>query len=302
MYHQIILFRVLELTDWYSKVAAPDTAFLDFIKEKAGRMLGWLRNLTFKNGDIPHFNDSADHIALRSPELFAFARQLQVAEPTTIPLKESGYRKFANDNYECVLDAGSIAASYQPGHTHADLFSYVLYHGNTPLILDAGTSTYEKGERRNYERSTRAHNTVEIENVDQFEVWGGFRVGRRATVTIINETGSSITASHDGYKSLFNVIHERSFYFRPASIKITDVIRQSKTVHARSYIHFHPDCEVEQKNGVVMVNNTTAISFLNANQSRLESYKFAACYNVYQDAKVLVAEFCGTLETLISFT
>lgn len=301
MYHQIILFRVLELADWYSKEETTDTAFLDFIKEKAKRMLGWLQTITFKNGDIPHFNDSANNIALKSQELFAFARQLSLAEPTIIPLRESGYRKFANENYECVLDAGSIAASYQPGHSHADLLSYVLYYHHSPLILNVGISTYEKGDRRNYERSTKAHNTVEIENENQFEVWGGFRVGRRASVTIINETDLSITASHDGYKSLFNAIHERSFYFKPASVKIIDVIHQSKTVNAKSYLHFHPDCKVEQKNGDIVVNNTITISFLNTNQTHLGLYKFASGYNLYQDAKVLVVEFCGSLETLISF-
>lgn len=301
MYHQIILMRVLELIDWYSKVEDQDTAFLDFVREKAKLMLRWLQTITFRNGDIPHFNDSADSIALKSQVLFALARELNLEEPTIIPLRGSGYRKFATEDYECVLDAGSIAASYQPGHSHADLFSYVLYYGHSPFILDAGISTYEKGDRRNYERSTKAHNTVEIENKDQFEVWGGFRVGRRANVTIINETDSSITASHDGYKHLFKAIHERSFHFKPTSIRIVDVIHQSRKVKAKSYLHFHPDCKVEQKNGVFVVNGTITISFLNTKKTHLESYKFASGYNLCQEAKVLVVEFCDSLETLISF-
>jgi len=301
MYHQIILFRVLELTDWYSKFQDPDTAFLNFIKEKAKRMLGWLQIITFKNGDIPHYNDSTIDIAFTSQVLFAFAQQLCFTEPIVIPLRESGYRKFSNEIYECVLDAGSIAATYQSGHTHADTFSFILYYHHSPFIVDVGTSTYEKGDRRNYERSTKAHNTVEIANENQFEVWGGFRVGRRASVNIINETDSSITASHDGYKNLFNAIHERSFYLRPESVRIIDVIHNSKTVSAKSYLHFHPDCKVEEKNGSIMVNNIATISFINANRTNLELYKFALGYNLYQDAKVLVVEFHKSLETLITF-
>jgi hypothetical protein len=38
MYHQIILFRVLELMDWYDKVESKDEAFLAFIRNKANNM------------------------------------------------------------------------------------------------------------------------------------------------------------------------------------------------------------------------------------------------------------------------
>jgi uncharacterized heparinase superfamily protein len=301
MYHQIMLFRVLELIDWYSKIENPDKFFLDFIKDKAKQMLSWLQMITFKNGDIPHFNDSTNNIALKSQELFAFAKQVGLTESTIIPLSESGYRKFNSETYECILDAGSIAASYQPGHSHADTFSFVLYHQQSPFIVDTGISTYEKGERRNYERSTKAHNTIEIGGESQFEVWGGFRVGRRASVTIINETDSSITASHDGYKCFFKAIHERSLYFKPASVKIIDVIHQPKTVNAKSYLHFHPDCRVEQKNGTIVVNNSTTISFLHADKIDLKTYKYASGYNLYDEGKVVVIEFCSSLEALISF-
>lgn len=301
MYHQIILFRVLELIDWYSQSKEPDLKFLNFVKRKAVAMLNYLKSVGFKNGDISHFNDSAPGIGFTSQELFAFAQQLKLPEPKVIPLRESGYRKFGNENYECILDAGSIAPSYQPGHSHADSFSFVLHYHHVPFIVDVGISTYEKGDIRNYERSTKAHNTVEIENENQSEVWGGFRVGRRANVKIINETDSAITASHDGYKSLFNAIHKRGFYFEPNSVRLVDVIKNSKTVDGKSYLHFHPDCKVEEKHGRFMINNVAEISFINANRTDLESYKFALGYNLYQEAKVLVAEFHISIETLITF-
>lgn len=301
MYHQIILFRLLELTDWYSKVHDSDETFLYFIKDKASQMLSWLRNITFKNGDIPHFNDSTVGIAFSSQDLFSFAGQLGLSGTLKTPLGESGYRKFGNEIYECILDAGSIAASYQPGHSHADSFSFVLYHHYSPFIVDVGISTYEKGDIRNYERSTKAHNTVEIENENQSEVWDGFRVGRRANVKIINETDTSITASHDGYKNHFNVIHERSFSFMAQSVAITDDIQNPKTVKAKAYLHFHPACKIEIKDGIIMVHNIATISFTNADRIYLEFYKYALGYNLCQDAKVLVIEFHKSLETLITF-
>ena len=51
-----------------------------------------------------------------------------------------------------------------------------------PLLVDTGTSTYAPGPVRDYERSTAAHNTVEVDGANSTEVWGAFRAARRARV------------------------------------------------------------------------------------------------------------------------
>ena len=51
-----------------------------------------------------------------------------------------------------------------------------------PLLIDTGTSTYAAGAVRDRERSTAAHNTLEVDGRDSTEVWGAFRAGRRARV------------------------------------------------------------------------------------------------------------------------
>ena len=61
----------------------------------------------------------------------------------------------------------------------ADFFSFELSLRGTRVVVDSGVSTYETGPMREYCRSTRAHNTVEIEGQDLVELWGAFRVGRR---------------------------------------------------------------------------------------------------------------------------
>ncbi|MCS2404764.1 heparinase II/III-family protein [Bacteroides salyersiae] len=45
-------------------------------------------------------------------------------------------------------------SDYQPGHAHADTFTFELHINNRPVIIDTGTSTYEVNEARFYERST----------------------------------------------------------------------------------------------------------------------------------------------------
>src|SRR5690606_8052686 len=63
MYHQIVFFRILELIDWYSTWPQRDGAFEDYLRAKASDMYAWLANISFSNGDIPHFNDSTNDVA-----------------------------------------------------------------------------------------------------------------------------------------------------------------------------------------------------------------------------------------------
>ena len=94
---------------------------------------------------------------------------------------------------------GNITATYQPGHTHADTFSYELHIDGKPFVVDTGISTYNKTERRQLERSTVAHNCVSVDGKDSSEVWGGFRVGKRCQTSITDDTDRIIEALHDGF-------------------------------------------------------------------------------------------------------
>ena len=87
--------------------------------------------------------------------------------------------RIENSPYCLIAKTGEIGPSYQPGHAHADTWSFELWKGARKLIGDTGCSTYVPGEVRSYERSTAAHNTVVIDGRDSSEVWASHRVGRR---------------------------------------------------------------------------------------------------------------------------
>src|SRR5690606_7448376 len=179
MYHNIIFFRVLELIDWYSNYKDRDDNFLEFLKSKASIMESFLKNISFKNGDIPHFNDSTNGIAFAVEELYAYFDSLNL-KSQRIPLSDSGYRSFSNEAFEVKIDVAQLAVDYQPGHAHADSLSFLIYYKNKPFIVEQGTSTYQINKRRFLERSSHAHNTVTINRMNHSEVWSGFRVGNRA--------------------------------------------------------------------------------------------------------------------------
>src|SRR5690606_33111259 len=123
-------------------------------------------------------------------------------------LKESGYRSFLSEHFECKVDVGNLGPSYQPGHGHADALSFVLNVEGIPFLVEEGTSTYENNEIRWRERSTQAHNTITVGDKDQSEVWHAFRVAKRAKVKILKDTLDELIAEHNGYKKT-GVIHKR---------------------------------------------------------------------------------------------
>jgi len=215
-------------------------SLLALLEEKAARMLGWLCPMTYRDGSIPLVNDATYGIAPTSRDLFAYAASLGI-NPLEAPLGESGYRKIAGDDYEAVLDVGAIGPDYIPGHAHADTLGFELRVGGSPVIVDTGTSTYEDNDLRHWQRSTRAHNTVEIDGESQSEVWGSFRVAKRARVTKLRESGDRIEVTHDGYGRLSGKpLHTRLWQFRADGLQIRDRI-DGDFREAVSRFYFHPE-------------------------------------------------------------
>ena len=237
MYHQIILHRILDSIQLLRLNTWKHDGLLNYLKTKSETMLGWLQTITYKNGDIPMVNDAAHGIAPSSNELFAYAEYLGLKWTKAI-LKDSGYRKWNSEYFECLMDLGNVGPEYIPGHAHADTFNFELYVKGQPFIVDVGTSTYEKDSKRQLERSTESHNTVKVNGMNSSEVWSGFRVANRAKIIELTQTENEFIAAHDGYKTL-GLVHQRSFRFREQEILITDSLN-GKALQGIAYFHFHP--------------------------------------------------------------
>lgn len=67
------------------------------------------------------------------------------------------------------VSAGPVGQRGLGGHSHNDALSFELHLDGRPLIVDPGTFTYSRHPTlRNALRSTRAHNTLEIDGCEQF--------------------------------------------------------------------------------------------------------------------------------------
>lgn len=300
MYHCLMLYRVLDCINLIKEntLHFENARYLsEFLHEKATLMLGWLRHTTFQNDDFPRFNDSAPGIAPTPSELFDYASRLNV-ETKTIALKESGYRKFQGADYECIVDVGHIGPDYIPGHAHSDTFNFIVYINEQPFIVDTGTSTYENDENRQRERSTSAHNTVQIGDVEQSEVWSSFRVAQRAKIIDLNEGKNTIKATHNGYARI-GVTHTRAFDFSEKKIFIKDNIHTKKNIPARAFIHFHPSVQAKIKDNMINTN-VGKIQFEGSKNIELTSYMYAKGFNNRVEAQKIIITFeKDSLETRI---
>ena len=248
MYHALILEDLLDLINASRTFTGRiDTATVARWRTAAAAMLSWQRAMTHPDGDPSFFNDAAFGIAPKRDELEAYGARLGVearAAPSPCWLRESGYVRASTETAVLLCDIAPVGPDEQPGHAHADTLSFELSIGGHRVAVNTGTSTYLPGALRKFERSTRAHNTVEIDGLDSSEVWGAFRVGRRARVSQesvqSDGTGTLISATHDGYGWLPGApTHTRSWHFRPGELTISDEI-QGAFRSAVARVHLHP--------------------------------------------------------------
>lgn len=297
MYHQIILWRVLDTINLLVSNPITDQGLLIILKEKAAIMLGWISQLVDETGNYPNLNDSAFGVAPPYISIVEYAQHLGIC-PLKMALQSSGYRSYSLGPWNIVLDIGPIGPDYIPGHAHSDTLSFVLRYDHIPFIIDVGISTYEKNHRRQWERSTAAHNTVQIEDWEQTEVWGGFRVGRRAKPIILYENNCSVRAGHDGYASK-GIFHYRQWSFNSNGLEIIDQLEGNAAVKATARFYLHPSRKAAVVENTVHLSNIK-VKFTGASEINIIPYDYPEGYNCYREAACITVTFQQKLHTWIS--
>ncbi|MDA8649048.1 heparinase II/III family protein [Alphaproteobacteria bacterium] len=273
MYHIIILELVLDILQLCNDSNPADelSDIKTFLIEVVKKMSVWLTEVCHPDGEIPYFNDAAFGIApspadilTRSSELAGFRRyddQSRIKH-----FSDSGFVRFQDKESFLIMDLGEVGASYLAGHGHADSLSLELSVLGQRVIVNSGTSEYGNTARRSYERSTAAHSTLELNSENSSEVWGGFRVGRRASVGgILFGNDDTVTASHNGYRFLNgSPLHVRKVAVKHRFISIEDSV-QGPYKEARAYYHIHPSVQLVQKNklsGVLILPSNKLVEWV----------------------------------------
>jgi len=208
-----------------------------------------LASVVHGDGEIPLFNDSAFGQAPRTSWILDCAAEQDggarpAADPRGAP--SAGFHRLAGGKSVVLFDAGEIGCDDQPGHAHADTLSYELSYGKTRVVVDAGVFDYAPTAERAYARGTPSHNTLELDGLDQSEMWGVFRVGRRARPFLVRrddwEDRVAIEASHDGYRHLAGApVHRRRMEHLGGDVwRVEDEVLGGGEHRAVSRVRLHP--------------------------------------------------------------
>lgn len=212
------------------------------------RMQRWLHAMSHPDGEIAFFNDAALGIAPKRFELDAYATRLGFHHhldslPEDAWLENSGYLRVVRGNAVVLLDLAPVGPDYLPGHAHADTLSFELSLCGQRVLVNSGTSCYGTTPERARQRGTAAHNTVVVNGEDSSEVWGGFRVARRARPLDVKFMVGEVVwvqGSHDGYRRLpGRPMHVRRWELDSGKLVVEDVV-SGRYEWAEARFHFHP--------------------------------------------------------------
>jgi hypothetical protein len=162
-------------------------------------------------------------------------------------IQRSGYGVDANHlTFDCG-DLGMLTG----GHGHADALSLTMFGGGKEWLVDSGTAVYNSApDWRGYFRSTRAHNTVVVDGLDQSEQGGTFSWRRKAHSRLIVSRSMPgidyIEAEHNGYERLPDgVTHRRRVLFvKPDYWIVLDQLTGSGAHTFDFLYHFVPGAEL----------------------------------------------------------
>jgi uncharacterized heparinase superfamily protein len=252
MYHAAVLEDLLDLLNLMRAYArAPPPALTVAMQT----MRAWLEIMIHPDGDIAFFNDAALEEAPTRAALEDYARRLDLPEAQESPqplvvLAASGYVRARAGPAYLLCDCAAVGPDYQPGHAHADSLSFELSLFGRRVLVNSGTSQYGSGSERLRQRGTAAHNTVVVDGMDSSEVWGAFRVARRARARLqtaqVTPAGVLIEAAHDGYRRLRgHNEHCRRWLLDQATLSIEDRI-SGAFGRAEAYFHLHPDVDARR--------------------------------------------------------
>lgn len=153
----------------------------------------------------------------------------------------------------CRCDDGPHGFLSIAAHAHADALAVEVRHDGVDVLADPGTYCYHgEPEWRDYFRSTRAHNTVEVDGVSSSQPGGPFLWSSHAETTRLPmPAGDDVVqwwcAEHSGYARLDPALrHARSVRLDSVrrELELDDVVTCEQSHDVRLALHLGPLVEV----------------------------------------------------------
>jgi uncharacterized heparinase superfamily protein len=313
MYHALALAGFLEcfalLKAFRTKRGLAWSVPASEIVTRLRAMTRFLEAMTWPDGTLALFNDAANTEAARPlPIIEAAARivgEETLFQPPVFP--ETGYYCWSSRRERIIVDAGPPSVDYNAAHAHCDLLSYELWLDGRPFITDSGVHGYGGDRFREYARSTRAHNTVMFDGQEQSELWGTFRLARRAELLGVEVSGDEQKWSFEGACQPYfdkRLIHRRRI-LRMSSGEwvIEDTMCEGRAARAASFIHLHPEvkakradhsftveCQSGESTFIIEPFGATGVAIVSGSEAPTQGWYFPE-FGVAQPAQTICFEY-----------
>ncbi len=252
MYHSLILYDLLDLLS----IVEDSDPLREVLVHSCQRMSTFLVGTTHPDGEIVNLNDSGLGVAPPPAALLAKSVTLGAAPESVKPgirwYPNFGVAVLERGSWWTIVDAGQPCAPHLAGHGHADTLTIEASVAGQRFLVDTGVSSYEDLRVRSRERGTAAHNTASIGNCNSSDVYGLYRIGRRARVLFtagsVSTDGPWFMASHDGFTRLpGHPVHSRRIDLRSDyELTIQDRMASRGEQPWRLNWHIAPNWQVEQ--------------------------------------------------------
>jgi uncharacterized heparinase superfamily protein len=141
------------------------------------------------------------------------------AESAPAMALQSGFQRLAAGPSLLIADAGSPPGRGMDGIAHAGTLSFEMSAAHERLIVNCGTYPGAPREWQKLMRYTAAHSTAVIDDTNSTEITDHGALDYRAGNVLVDraeEQGAQwLDMSHDGYRSLFGIIHRRRLWLSP---------------------------------------------------------------------------------------
>jgi uncharacterized heparinase superfamily protein len=131
----------------------------------------------------------------------------------------SGFQRLAAGTSLVIADAGSPPGRGMDSEAHAGTLSFEMSAAHERLIVNCGIHPGALREWRHFMRFTAAHSTAVVDDTNSSEITDHgvleYRAGNVLVDRAEDQGAQWLDMSHDGYRSLYGIIHRRRLWLSP---------------------------------------------------------------------------------------
>lgn len=270
-----ILALLLPLRQSYARLGlAPSQTLISSID----RMMAALKYFRLGDGNLARFNGvSAGRPDLISTILLYDDSMGTAPENATY----SGFQRMAMGETILIADTGNMPAPAVSKLAHAGALSFELSSGSNLIFVNCGKPNDPESDLAHLSRSTAAHNTASINDTSSSRFYKDGRFSNLLKDRVISfpkqvncerqdqEGSKQFTASHDGYRKAFGVIHSRTINMNENGNRIEgedrftnpsgSAIQSKKETQFAIRFHLHPSIsagKTDDGNSIILMGGS----------------------------------------------